>query len=56
MPTIARFMKIDIPPTVAKEVDGVPLTGKLSLTNVLVDYKNGKATIGWKTKPGKRRL
>lgn len=53
MPTIARFMKIDIPATVAKEVDGVPLTGKLSVTDLLVDYKNGRAVIKWK-KAGKK--
>lgn len=50
MPTIARFMNITIPSAIAKEVDGVPLTGKLSLVDPSVDYKNGKATIHWKAK------
>lgn len=58
MPTIARFMDIRIPPDMAKEVDGVPLIGKLSLTNPSVDYKNGKATIRWaaKEKTGKAKI
>jgi predicted AlkP superfamily pyrophosphatase or phosphodiesterase len=50
MPTIARFMNIKIPSDAAKEVDGVPLTGMLSLVHPSVDYKNGKATIRWKAK------
>jgi hypothetical protein len=50
MPSIARFMNIKIPSGVAKEVDGVPLTGMLSLVHPSVDYKNEKATIRWKAK------
>ena len=50
MPTIARFMGITIPPDIAKEVDGISLTGKLSLVNPSVDYKNEKATLRWKAK------
>ncbi len=58
MPTIARFMGINIPSTVAKEVDGVPLTGKLSVANLSVVYKNEKATIRWnaKEKTGKVKI
>jgi len=50
MPTIARFMGVNIPIAIAREVDGVPLTGKLSLVDPLIDYKNEKATIRWKAK------
>ena len=50
MPTIARFMGINIPSAIAREVDGVPLTGKLSLLFSSVDYKNEKATIRWKAR------
>ena len=58
MPTIARFMGINIPPTIAKEVDGIPLTGKLSLANLSVVYKNEKATIRWnaREKTGKVKI
>jgi predicted AlkP superfamily pyrophosphatase or phosphodiesterase len=50
MPTIARFMGINIPSGIAREVDGVPLTGQLSLVYPSVDYKNEKASIRWKAK------
>jgi len=58
MPTIARFMGINIPLAIAREVDGVPLTGKLSLVNPSVEYKNKKATIHWnaKEKTGKVKI
>ncbi|MGZ8510508.1 MAG: alkaline phosphatase family protein, partial [Chitinophagaceae bacterium] len=58
MPTIARFMDIRIPSAMAKEVDGVPLMGKLSVTNPSVNYTNGKATIRWKAmeKTGKAKI
>jgi hypothetical protein len=47
MPTIARFMGISIPLEAQREVDGIPLTGKLSLTNPSIEYKNGQAIIQW---------
>jgi hypothetical protein len=50
MPTIARFMGITIPSSIAREVDGVPLSGKLSIIDPSIDYKDGKATIRWKAK------
>jgi hypothetical protein len=50
MPTIARFMGITIPSSIAREVDGVPLSGKLSIVGPSIDYKDGKATIRWKAK------
>jgi len=48
MPTIARFMDISIPLEAQREVDGVPITGKLSLANPTIEYKNGQAIIQWK--------
>ena len=48
MPTIARFMGINIPVDIAREVDGVPLIGKLSLVDPLVSVNNQQATISWK--------
>ena len=48
MPTIARFMAINMPLDDAREVDGVPLIGKLSLVDPSAYLKNGQATIQWK--------
>ncbi len=48
MPTIARFMAINMPLDDAREVDGVPLIGKLSLVDPSADLKNNQATIRWK--------
>lgn len=48
MPTIARFMNIKLSVPVAREIDGVPLIGDLSITDPEVEYENGKAKITWK--------
>lgn len=48
MPTISRFMNINLSPPVAREIDGVPLIGDLSIRNPEIEYANGKATIKWK--------
>ena len=58
MPTIARFMNIDIPVDIAREVDGIPLTGKLSFTHLSANYSNGKAQLTWKAieKEGKVKI
>ncbi len=48
MPTIARFMNINLPAPVAREIDGVPLIGNLSLTDPNVEYSNGNAIVTWK--------
>jgi hypothetical protein len=47
MPTIARFMQISIPLDAQREVDGVPLTGKISLTSPSIAYKDDRAIIRW---------
>src|SRR4030095_14714278 len=58
MPTIARFMSLNIPLDDAREVDGVPLIGKLSLTDPSVQLNNQQATIRWKrsNKKGKVKI
>ena len=58
MPTIARFMGINIRISIAREIDGVPLTGNLSMANLSIVYKNGKATLSWKAieKKGKVKI
>jgi hypothetical protein len=48
MPTIARFMNIALPQSAAREVDGVPLTGRLSLSNPSLTIENNKAVVQWK--------
>ncbi len=48
MPTIARFMNIRLKPDVAREVDGVPFIGNLSVTDPNVDYSEGIANVTWK--------
>ena len=58
MPTIARFMEIDIPLDIAREVDGVPLIGNLSLVEPSAKVSNRQATISWKGdfKKGKTKV
>lgn len=48
MPTIARFMHIDIPKMVMQEVDGTPLIGPVSIAGVMVDYIHGNIDLSWK--------
>ena len=56
MPTIARFMSLDIPLDDAREVDGVPLIGKLSLTDASVQLNDQQATIRWKNSDKKGKV
>ena len=56
MPTIARFMAINIPLDDAREVDGVPLIGKLSLVDPSADVSNQQATIRWKNSEKKGKV
>lgn len=58
LPTIARFMGIHIPAAISKEIDGVPLIGKLSVSEPSAIYNNGKAIITWKAgeKNGKVKI
>lgn len=48
MPSIARFMDIRIPLDAQKEVDGVPLTGKISLAHPSATLKDGQAVVQWR--------
>ena len=50
MPTIARFMGFSIPVEIAREVDGIPLTGPLSCTDLRAEYSNGKINLEWMAK------
>ncbi len=49
MPTIARFMNIQIPITSARELDGIPFIGKLSLSHpVAAESGNNFINLQWK--------
>ena len=48
MPTIARFMRIQMPTEIAREVDGIPLTGPVSLANAETRLEGDKLLISWK--------
>ena len=56
MPTIARFMSLNIPLDDAREVDGVPLIGKLSLTDPSAQLENQQATIRWENSNRKGKV
>lgn len=49
MPTIARHLGLAIPRDNLMEIDGIPLTGKLSVATPSIQYDNGKLNIRWKS-------
>ncbi|MBL4674847.1 MAG: alkaline phosphatase family protein [Mucilaginibacter sp.] len=48
MPTITRFMNINVPVNVKREVDGTPLIGKVSVAEPAAIYVQGNLDITWK--------
>jgi len=58
MPSIASFLKVDIPKDKFMEVDGIPLTGKLSATDAKADINDGIIELKWKviSKEGKAKI
>ena len=48
MPSLASFLKINIPKDKMMEIDGISLTGKLSATNAEAYLANGAIEIKWK--------
>lgn len=48
MPSIARFMNIDIPLNNAREVDGIPFIGKLSFIDPVFILDSASIKITWK--------
>jgi len=48
MPTIARFMNINIPAEKMRETDGIPLIGKVSIADLRLNYFQDKLDISWK--------
>jgi predicted AlkP superfamily pyrophosphatase or phosphodiesterase len=58
MPTIARFMNLALPEATARELDGIPLIGKISLSDPGANLSNGKLHLRWKAheKRGKVKI
>jgi hypothetical protein len=58
MPSIASFMKINIPKERRMEIDGVPMIGKLSATDMTATINGNIITITWKPveKTGKAKI
>ena len=48
MPTMARHLQLLIPKEQAFEIDGIPLTGKLSITEPVVKKEGSKIALRWK--------
>jgi hypothetical protein len=53
MPSIARFLGLQIPRTQLMEIDGVPLQGTISATDAQATIENGKLNITWKAATAK---
>lgn len=47
MPTMARFLGMTIPTANLREVDGVPMIGKVAVANVNANYIQGQLDIKW---------
>jgi predicted AlkP superfamily pyrophosphatase or phosphodiesterase len=58
MPSMARFLQINIPREQLMEVDGIPLTGKISATNARATLIKNKIRVSWKAidKTGKAKI
>ncbi|WP_018613476.1 alkaline phosphatase family protein [Segetibacter koreensis] len=58
MPSIARFMNLNIPLERAREIDGISLIGKVSVADVRVNYFQNNLDITWKAleKEGKAKI
>lgn len=48
MPSMARFLGLQIPRAQLMEVDGIPLTGTISATDAQAALDNGKLEVTWK--------
>lgn len=56
MPTIARFMNITISPERIREMDGIPLLGKVSIADIRLNYFQDNLDISWKVLDGKGKV
>ncbi|MFC3561136.1 alkaline phosphatase family protein [Pedobacter jamesrossensis] len=48
MPSIARFMNINLPKEVKEEVDGTPFIGDVAIAQVEANYVHGNIDLNWK--------
>jgi predicted AlkP superfamily pyrophosphatase or phosphodiesterase len=48
MPTIARFLNINLNEAVARETDGLPIIGKLSFSGIKAKRQNSTIELRWK--------
>lgn len=49
MPTMARWLDVRLPDSVAREVDGVPLVGPVSLAKPVVNVIEGRLDLSWQS-------
>jgi hypothetical protein len=49
LPTIERFLQVNIPPAQSRELDGIPLTGPVSIAAPLLKWHNDSLTVQWTT-------
>jgi len=49
MPTIARYFQLKIPTQRQMEIDGLALTGKISVSDFHANYFNDSISLDWKT-------
>jgi len=47
MPSLASFLNIDVPREKRMEIDGIPLTGKLSVTDANAELMNDAIEVKW---------
>jgi predicted AlkP superfamily pyrophosphatase or phosphodiesterase len=47
MPSILRFMKIEMPDKIKEEVDGVPFVGEVSISNLRAKKHNNVIQLSW---------
>ena len=52
MPTIALFMNISIPEEKSREIDGTPLIGKVSVTDMRLNHFQNNLDVSWKALNG----
>lgn len=47
MPTMARWLGLKVPSAVSREIDGIPLAGKVSVGKASVDLIQGRLDLSW---------
>ena len=56
LPTIANHLSIPLSIDQRRELDGIPLTGKISISNPEVNYADGKANLTWSSEGDKGKV